>query len=290
MKLAVITDEIDTDLGHALDVMLEYGVHGAELRQIWDKNIADAPPEYWERAKRELDARGMTVAGIASPFYKCSLPGEEPDGPAGPLHSASARGLGDQIAVLERCIEAAQFFGTPLVRTFAFWKSGLLTPKQEEAIADAYAEPAAMAARAGIILGIENEHACCLGTGAQTARVLEEIASPSVKAIWDPGNAFMAGELPYPDGYAAIKDFIVHVHVKDADAAVGAPAPDWTVVGRGAIDWAGQLAALKAGGYDGWLSLETHYGGHSATANMSSKEASSRACLDGLQRLLTGLG
>ena len=75
MKLAVITDEIDADLGHALDVMAEYGVPGAELRQIWDKNISDAPDEYWQRAKRELDARGMTVAGIASPFYKCSLPG-----------------------------------------------------------------------------------------------------------------------------------------------------------------------------------------------------------------------
>ncbi len=288
MKLAVITDEIDTDLGHALDVMAEYGIAGAELRQVWDKNIADAPPEYWERAKRELDARGMTVVGIASPFYKCPLPGAEPDGPAGPLHSASARGLGDQITLLERCIEAAQFFGTPLIRTFSFWKHGSLTPEQEEAIADAYAEPAALAERAGVILGIENEHACCLGTGAQTARVLEEIGSPAVRAIWDPGNAFMAGEQPYPDGYAAIKDFLVHVHVKDAAVMLGAPAPEWTVVGRGAIDWAGQVAALKSSGYTGWLSLETHYGGHS-TPNMSSKEASSRACLDGLRRLMTDM-
>ena len=43
LKLAVITDEIDSDLGHALDVMAEYGVQGAELRQLWDKNIAEAP-------------------------------------------------------------------------------------------------------------------------------------------------------------------------------------------------------------------------------------------------------
>ena len=75
MKVAVITDEIDADLGHALDVMAEYGVRGAELRQIWDKNIAEAPQDYWRRAKDELDARGMTVVGIASPFYKCALPG-----------------------------------------------------------------------------------------------------------------------------------------------------------------------------------------------------------------------
>ncbi len=283
MKLAVITDEIDMDLGRALDVMAEYGVQGAELRQLWDKNISDAPSEYWQRAKRELDSRGMTVVGVASPFYKCGLPGAEPDGPAGPLHGASARGLGDQITLLERCIEAAQFFGTPLIRTFSFWKHGSLTPEQEETIADAYAEPAAMAERAGVILGIENEHACCLGTGAQTARVLEEIGSKSVRAIWDPGNALMAGELPYPDGYAAIKDFVVHVHIKDAALPVGAPAPEWAIVGKGAIDFAGQLAALKRDGYGGWLSLETHLA-------LPSKEAASRASLEALQRLLAAVG
>lgn len=284
MKLAVITDEIDADLGRALDVMAEYGVRGAELRQLWDKNISEAPADYWQRAKRELDSRGMTVVGIASPFYKCALPGAEPDGPAGPLHGASARGLGDQISLLERCVEAAHFFDTALIRTFSFWKSGLLTPEQEETIVDAYDEPAAIAERGGVVLGIENEHDCCLATGAQTARVLEEIHSSSVKAIWDPGNAFMAGELPYPTGYAALKDFITHIHIKDARVALGALVPEWTVVGEGAIDYAGQLAALKQSGYDGWLSLETHYRGH------STKEAASRASLEGLQRLLGAAG
>lgn len=280
MNVAVITDEIDNDVDHSLAVMAEYGVRGAELRQIWDKNIADAPQEYWQRAKDALDAHGMSVVGIASPFFKCDMPGAAPDGPAGPLHSASARGLGDQITLLERCIEAAQFFDTKVIRTFSFWKQGLLTPAQEELIVDAYAEPAQMAERAGMTLVIENEHACCLATGAQTARVLAEIASPAVRAVWDPGNAFMAGELPFPTGYEAIKDFVAHVHVKDAFVPPGALEPQWTVVGEGEIDWAGQFAALKRDGYQGWLSLETHYGGH------PTKEASSRACLEGMIRLL----
>ena len=280
MKLAVMTDEIDTDLGPALDVMAEYGVRGAELRQLWDKNISDAPQDYWQRAKHELDARGMTVVGIASPFYKCGLPGAEAEGPAGPLHSASARGLGDQIDLLERCIEAADFFETKLIRTFSFWKSGPLTPSQEEMIVDAYAEPAAIAERAGIVLGIENDHFCCLATGAQAARVLEEIHSPAVQAVWDPGNAFMAGELPFPDGYAALKEFIVHLHIKDAQVPKGALAPAWTVVGDGAIDYAGQFAALKQRGYAGWISLETHGPDYPAG------KAASRASLEGLLSLL----
>jgi len=279
MQIAVITDEIDADLAHALDVMAEYGVRGAELRGLWDKNIADAPPEYWHRAKALLDARGMHAVGIASPFYKCEMPGVTVEGEAGPLHSASARGLGEQIALLEHCFRAAEFFGTNLVRVFSFWKRGTLTPEIEEQIVDAFAEPAAMATRAGMVLGIENEHACYLGTGAQTARVLEEINSPHVRAIWDPGNAFMDGEQPFPTGYEAIKDFITHVHVKDAHVPASSLVPEWACVGKGQIDWAGQLAALQASGYGGYLSLETHWAGPGG------KEASSRACLAALREM-----
>jgi len=280
MQLAVITDEIDADLDHALAVMGEYGVKNAELREIWDKNILEATPQEWQRAKDVLAKHGAKVVGIASPFYKCDLPGIVADGPVGPLHSASARGLGDQIALLEHCIEAARFFDTNLIRVFSFWKRGSLTPEIEEQIVDAFAEPAALAEREGIILGLENEHSCYLGTGAQTARVLEKINSSAVRAVWDPGNAFFGGEAPFPMGYEAIKDFVVHVHVKDAFVQTGAAQPEWTVVGAGQIDWAGQVAALRATGYAGYLSLETHYSGG------GSKEASSRQCLEGLRKLV----
>jgi len=280
MQVSVITDEIDNDLEHALDVMLEYGVKGAELRNLWDKNIADAPDEYWHRAKAALDARGMKAVGIASPFYKCDLPGVSGDDPAGPLHSAVARGLADQISVLENCIRAARVLDTNLIRVFSFWRRSSLTPDIEEAIVDAFVEPAQIAASEGMLLGLENEHACYIGTGAQTARVLEKINSPAVQAIWDPGNAYFDGEQPFPGGYEAVKRFVTHVHVKDAVVPQGASSPQWTVVGEGAIDWLGQLTALLRSGYAGYLSLETHYNGH------GSKEASSRACLEGLQRLL----
>lgn len=280
MKLAVITDEIDADLERAVSVMAEYGVKGAELRQIWDKNIVDAPDEYWQRAKDILGRYDMQVVGIASPVYKCEMPGDPTEGPAGPLHSAAARGLADQMTVLERSIQAAHFFQAPLIRVFSFWRRRPLTPEIEEAIVDAFAEPAEVAREAGVVLGLENEHACYIGTGAQTARVLEKINSPSIRAIWDPGNAFMDGEQPFPRGFDAVRDFVVHVHVKDARVVDGKSGPEWTVVGEGAIDYIGQVKALRESGFDGYLSLETHYNGK------ETKEASSRACLEGLIKVV----
>jgi sugar phosphate isomerase/epimerase len=280
MNLAVITDEIDDDLEHALDVMAEYGVRGVELRQLWNTHIIDATADQKERARTAIVQRGMTVVGIASPFYKCDLPGESEKGPIGPLHSASAVGLGEQIDLLRRTFETARFFDTRLIRIFTFWKRHAFSPEIEDQIVDLLGEPVALAEAEGFVLGLENEHACYTGTGAQAARVIERIGSPALRAIWDPGNAYFDGERPYPNGYEAVEKFIAHVHVKDAAVSKGTGNPEWTIVGEGEIDWKGQISELHRSGYSGYLSLETHYAGGGG------KEASSRVCLEGLQRIV----
>ncbi len=275
MKLAVITDEIDADLEHALDVMAEYDIHAAELRFVGDKNIGDMKPAEVDELRKRLEAKGAYAISVASAVYKNSLPDTGDDSPTGPLHGATALGFEDQIDLLAKCITTAKTLGAPFVRTFAFWKHGSLTPELEDRIVDAYAVPARMAEDAGITLIIENEHACYIGTGAQVARVASRIGSPAVKVVWDPGNAVCAGEAAFPSGYEAVKPWIAHVHVKDAKDT-GSGHLEFCVLGDGVVNWPGQLKALKADGYDGYLSLETHY------SKQGDKEAASRECLEAL--------
>ncbi|HEV2471106.1 MAG TPA: sugar phosphate isomerase/epimerase, partial [Chthonomonadales bacterium] len=140
-------------------------------------------------------------------------------------------------------------------------------------------------------LVLENEAACYIGTGAEAARVAAEINSPWLKLVWDPGNAFYAGERPYPDGYEAVKPWIAHIHAKDA-RLVETPnhglQPVWCVIGTGEIDYAGQVAALKRDGYGGSISLETHYipATGSGPGGKGTAEEGSRPCLAALQALL----
>lgn len=280
MKLSVITDEISMDFEHALDVMLEYGAKGAELRSLWGTNIVDLPDDQIERAKKALDDRGMVVSCIASPLFKCDL--WETEGSAvGRTHQAQDRGLSQQIAVLERCIHLSGVFETPFIRIFAFWKRGDLTDNTEKEIISVFEDPAVRAEKADVILALENEHSCYLGTGSEIARVIKAVNSPGLRAVWDPGNAFCAGEVPYPDGYEAVRDYIVHVHIKDV--VWENDKPKFVCIGDGNIDYDGQLRALIADGYDGYLSLETHYrpGGIS--------EEGSRQCLASLKEMLEKL-
>lgn len=293
MQLCAITDEISQDFEHALDVLKEYGATGAELRGLWGTNIADLSDAQAARAKEALRTRGLRVACLATPFYKCDLAPETPNlGEAsGRMHLAQPRGLEQQIVLLQRCIQLAHTFETTLLRVFTFWRKEALTPELEARIVAAFAAPLEIAAREGVTLVLENEHACYIGTGGEAARIASEIDSPYLKLVWDPGNAFYAGERPYPEGYEAVRPWLAHVHVKDArmiETPDHGPQPQWCVIGEGEIDYAAQFAALKRDGYDGTISLETHYIPKTGSGEdgRGTPEDGSRPCLAALQRFL----
>lgn len=280
MLLSAITDEISMDLGHALDVMAEYDCEAAELRSMWGSNIADLTSEQVDEARRVLDEKGMTVCCIASPLFKCELD-PEAVGETGRLLKSTYRASDEQMELLKRCHRLANTFGTSMIRIFSYWRRGQLTPEIEDAIASSLVDAVKYAEDNGLLLVLENEHDCYLGTGAETARFLSRMDSPALKAVWDPGNAFFAGEVPYPDGYEAIRNYTAHVHVKDAEL-LASGKKRFVTVGDGEIDYAGQFAALKADGYSGYISLETHYRPFGGT-----QEQASRLCLQSLNKLLS---
>jgi sugar phosphate isomerase/epimerase len=280
-KLGIITDEITQDFEVALDRMVEWDLPHAEIRGAWNKNVSDLSPEELRRAKRELDARGLKVCGIATPFYKCELTGGTAS-ETGRMHLAQDRALDEQQEVLQRCIEAAHLLETPFIRVFAFWRRGATTPEIADRIRDLFHAPLATAREAGVTLLLENEHDCYMSTGPEMAEFIASLADEGLRAVWDPGNAYCAGEEhPYPDGYEALKPYIAHVHLKDP---VRTPEGGyrWVPLGQGEVDYVGHLNALNRDGYSGVLSIETHYLPEGGTP-----EQGSSAMVLGLRELLS---
>jgi sugar phosphate isomerase/epimerase len=254
VRLCVITDEISPDLDTALDVCDDLGIRTVEIRTV-DGASAVAHDGAAVRSWRErLDVRGIDVAAFASPFLKSHLRDGDAGGAApGPTHGAPPAGRAEQWGVLERSFEVAHLLGAPLVRAFSFWRLPDPAAALDE-IVDVLAEAAARAEAAGLELGLENEHACNLATGAEAAWALDRVTSPAFGLIWDPGNEAALGSTPYPDGYAHVRGRVRHVQVKDRTVD-----GRWARVGTGVVDWEGQLRALAEDGYPGLLSLETHY-------------------------------
>lgn len=260
ISLAAITDEFSADLDEALDAMASIGMTGVELRTIGGRNIVDLDDDAVDRAVERVAARGMTVLSIASPLLKCVLP----DAPALDTRFqqdafASRHTFDDQPGLAARTYDIAERTGARIVRVFSYWRT-VEPDRCFDAVIDALRGLADQAEPRGLLIGLENEHACNIGTGAETAKVLDALEHPALGVIWDPANAMVAGEVPYPEGYRHLPPSrVIHVHAKDCD--VHNHLPTWGPIGEMSVDWIGQVAALKRDGYAGWISLETHWPG-----------------------------
>jgi L-ribulose-5-phosphate 3-epimerase len=197
----------------------------------------------------------------------------------GPMHAAQEADLAAQLPLLQHCLEVAAFFDAPLIRIFAFWRAGELTPEREAQILGWLERAIPYAERAGVLLGLENEHSCQVGTGAELAQVLGKLNSPYLVGVWDPGNAFVLGESAQA-GFAVAQPYVRHIHIKDAvrqpDGSVR-----WVVVGQGDIGYRDHFQQIARSGYTGYLSLETH-----ARIEGLSQAEVARQCLHAMQQLI----
>jgi L-ribulose-5-phosphate 3-epimerase len=257
-KLGIISDELTDNLEEALDFISHYNLHGTELRVIWGKNIMASPQSDLDRAKKLLAQHNVQVSDIASPIFKWNLPqipakaNEKRD----TFNASYTEQDADQL--LDGSFRLARFFGTRKVRIFSYWRVN--QPEQAYPfVRDRLAKAAQLAARNDILLVLENEHSCNIGTGRELGRILKGVNSPHLRGNWDPGNAVMLGEFPYSEGYPAVRDYIAHVHIKDVRKDPNTGKLEWAPVGAGVVDWKGQFQAFRRDGYQGSMSLETHY-------------------------------
>lgn len=270
LRIAAITDEFSpTDLNEALKTMQGIGMTGAELRVVFGKNIMDLNEDELKRAEDLLAQYGMQVISIASPILKCVLPNApEVDTRFQQDMFNSKHTFDDQPRLLEHAFVLAKRFRAPIIRVFSYWRT-----VDPDAVFDRVAadlkQLADQAAKHDLIIGIENEHACHIGLAEEAARVLAAVPHPNLQLVWDPANALVGGEEPYPHGYNLLpKDRIAHVHTKDCH--MEGHTPVWGPLGTRRVDWRGQVAALLADGYQGWLSLETHWQGPEQNKAMAS--------------------
>lgn len=245
ISLAVFTDEVSQNPEVAIRLAKEFDLDGVEIRSVWDRPPHKLTEGDIQRLKGLLDAAGLKAFGVSAPFFKSDV--------------ASDEAYREHLDILRACIRLAQGLNTRLVRVFAFWKQDPLEAYWDKML-ERYREPVRIAQGEGMILGLENEASTMIGTGLETRRFIDALGASVVKPLWDPCNELFAddGQSPYPEGYAHIKNDMIHIHIKDAVKA-GPEGPACVPMLEGDIDWRGQFSALIRDGYVGCISLETHW-------------------------------
>ncbi|MFN7921257.1 MAG: hypothetical protein U0Q16_14245, partial [Bryobacteraceae bacterium] len=116
IPLGVTTDEIDEDVDTAAAFLERFGLHHAEIRQIWGKYNTSHSLERIREAKSILDKHSVRTAILSTGFFKIPLPADNTQG-----HAV----LDNQWSLLDSAMERAAIFGTDKIRVFAFtYKDG----------------------------------------------------------------------------------------------------------------------------------------------------------------------
>ena len=264
MKISLITDEISADPETAIELGAQWGVHDFELRGFFAERVPRLSDFQRRHLHDVLDQYQAHVVGIGSGLFKIAAPPARPQ--RLPLawmersahdNWAAAQALLHQHLneLLPASLDFANEFGASLVVIFGFDRAGAPAGQAPEQVLNYLRQAAERARAAGLQLALENEDGFWADTGAHTAQVVSAVNDPSLGINWDPGNAFFAGDTPYPPGYNDVRRLVRHVHFKDARRD---PGGSLQYVVDGQIDWAGQIQALAQDRYEGFISIETH--------------------------------
>ena len=200
-----------------LAFLAELGVEYVELREVDCKNIMKMDNDEIMAVKKTVKKYGLKVGGLGTPIFKCPLRayddpiwGDRHGYKSGDKISGSA--YKDHLKLLERAFEISDMLDAVNIRCFGFWRQFKLDDVFDEVIEKLQAANR-MAEASGHKLAIENEHNMILGTGVELAKALKAVGKP-MTGIYDIGNSWRRGGVPYPADMDALKGLISHIHIK----------------------------------------------------------------------------
>lgn len=256
--LSAFADEISPDLEAQCQLLQQLGVRYLEFRSAWDTNILDLDDAQLATARDILQRHGIRVSSIGSPVGKIFID-EDFD-----AHLVRAR----------RAVHAAEVLEAPYIRVFSFFmREGMNPDDHRDEVLRRMRALADLAESGSVTMLHENEKDLFGDIPRRCADLLASVDSPNLRAAWDPANFVQVGVRPFDEGWSLIRPYLAYMHVKDAIAGSGEVVP----AGRGDGQWRETIAALRADGFDGFLSLEPHLGSAHALGGFSGPELFTQA-------------
>ncbi len=248
-RFSIISDEVSQDPAVVGRFIRDFQLGGFELRSMFGRAFKDLTSRDVAEIKALAGGEGWQVHGCATPVFKCEL-----DDKASIL---------EHVDIFKRSLETANALGCGLVRVFTFLRRPEELSRQvADRIGSHLTALAELAAAAGMRLGVENESSCRVGSGAEMLCLEGSFAHPAAGWIWDPCNVLYVpgGGGPATADFSKLAGRIIHIHVKDAVATPGGSSlARPTPVGSGDVGWGPHLKEIRASGYRGLISLETHW-------------------------------
>jgi sugar phosphate isomerase/epimerase len=239
VTLSGFADEISPDPETQLSVLAAESITHLELRSAWSVNVADFTAAQLVDFRGVIEGAGVRVSAIGSPIGKIAI-----SAPFAP-----------ELERMRRVADIAAELGTTIVRVFSFYMPAGEPPERfRTQVIDQMGALAQVGEERGVLLAHENEKEIYGDLPGRCADVITSVASPALRATFDPANYVQCGVRPFTDAYSLLRPYLVYLQVKDARAATGEVTP----AGEGDGQLRETLLALRDSGFAGFMSLEPH--------------------------------
>jgi sugar phosphate isomerase/epimerase len=242
MFFSGIADEAGDDIGTQVKAQQELGWKHIELRNVSGVSLTDLCDRTFEEVLEKVTDVGLAISCFGAQLCNWARPiTKHPD---------------IDRHELARAIPRMHRAGCEFIRTMSYPNAGWPQDEWKQEVIARMKVLARMAADGGVTLVHEN----CDGWGglgpAQTLELLEKVASPSFRLLWDTGNPVAHEGQDAWEFYKAVKEHVVYVHIKDAVNKNGTMVYTYAGDGNGRVR--DVLKDLRARGYQGALSIEPH--------------------------------
>ena len=278
--LSAFADEADKLLDGQIEALHEAGIGCVELRGVDGKNVKDLSEDEAQSVRQRLDAAGIRVSSMGSPFGKISVNDDfEP-----------------HFNEFKHALKLCKILGCDRMRMFSFYYPKGEDPAQYKQIVYERLEKMLDAAdEAGITLCHENEKGIYGDVAARCLELIEHFGG-RLKCIFDPANFIQCGEKPI-ENLKLLGKHIYYMHIKDALLENGAVVPSGC--GDGSVHQI--IACLGQRAKDMLLTVEPHLTVFDGLKNLQDEEvkhaytypdsrAAFRAACDAIKGILTSQG
>lgn len=266
-KIAIINDEISSNLPEIIDFLKSYSLNYVELRTLNQKNMLDHTQNELEEIYKTLKQNGISVSALASPLFKWKIKKSKELTTRNQENFFFDSNLDrkNKISYIRKACQVAKALRTDYVRIFSTLKS-IADPNydflQDPLLKFAIEETS----KYNLTLLLENEPICYISSKQDLQKIIKN-KIPNLKLWLDIANIYEIGEQITLDDICNFKEDIYYIHLKNFDKI-----HQYVPLDQGLIDYKQIIRDMTKvmGNKDVILSIETHIKSHTAQATSQS--------------------
>ena len=194
IKLCAFADETSPEIDLQIETLKRNSIPYLEIRNVDSVNIAKITLEKAKEVKSKLEANGLAVWSLGSPYGKIKITDD----------------FAEHLDEFKYGLELAHELGAKCIRLFSFYEADDSTRDIVMERLNAFVEAAK---GSGVVLCHENEKGIYGDIASRCLDIHKTL--PELKCVFDPAN-FVQSNQDTKEAWELLHNYIYYMHIKDA--------------------------------------------------------------------------